>query len=129
MRFQTSLLPDPDKYWQTSGSSKYESTINLDLDFSAYQNTILKIEFNDTIKNETPVDNDSNVLDVPDTLYFIYGGAISGDHPDDSNHPYSTEIGYPTRAGGASATTPVFITSNDSKTANHYFSSAALWCR
>ena len=29
MRFQTSLLPDPDKYWQTSGSSKYESTINL----------------------------------------------------------------------------------------------------
>jgi len=118
MRFQTYLLPDPDKRWQTQGSSAYEVAYDLDLDLSAYQNTILKIQFNGKIKGETPTSG-SDTLDVPDTLYFIYGGAIAGNHPDGSNHPYSTAIGYPDV--GASATRPVFVTSNDSKTANWYF--------
>ena len=102
LRFTTESLPIPDRIvtgqsygsvFTPDGGEKY-----LPLDFASYHNSILKIKF-----GADRFGGDYNLSD--NTLYFIYGGVIAGDHPAGSNHPYnSADVTYDGSNPGPSTT-------------------------
>ena len=88
LRFTTESLPIPDRVatgqsygsgFTPDGGEKY-----LPLDFASYHNSILKIKCGADGHGGGYYNLSDN------TLYFIYGGVIAGDHPAGSNHPYNS---------------------------------------
>ena len=88
LRFTTESLPIPDRVatgqsygsgFTPDGGEKY-----LPLDFASYHNSILKIKCGADGHGGGYYNLSDN------TLYFVYGGGIAGDHPAGSNHPYNS---------------------------------------